>query len=451
VAKPKLNLVVLDPGSGKARPGASVSIFQANTTTLAALYADDDVTVVTNPVIANGLGQVSVRVATGLYDVSMQFDGNPASVVEDVAAMQPTDAGGGMTQSGDLIVGGPGGAPTVVHVGAEGQVLLVSGGFPTWGTPTTSGVLPINQPGDLVVGAITTGTPVRLPRGNAADVLTTGAAGSLIWSPPGGGGSGAPAGPGTGHGFLFLDGSVLRFWPSLGNTLWVNGQLQVIPAAGITMSPSGLVANTTYFIYAFMAGSVMTLEASQTSYTFTGGGFFKTGDATRTLVGMARTIAGAGGVAAWTYTPKQRFVVSLYSPIPRVSQTALTAGVNITSVNPVEVSPDLRIEYLSWGPFEVLCNVSGLLYPTNTAPGTVIFARLDGDGGPIAGHVMSEAASSLSQTWTNIAVTALVPPGAVGYHWVSLFAWVSPAGATATFAGDSGLIYTTRLIVTVTG
>jgi hypothetical protein len=50
--RPKLNLVIQDPNSGRARPGALVSIYLANTFSLSPLYADDDVTPVPNPVTA---------------------------------------------------------------------------------------------------------------------------------------------------------------------------------------------------------------------------------------------------------------------------------------------------------------------------------------------------------------------------------------------------------------
>ena len=89
MARVKVNYVVLDPGSGKARPGAHVTFYDANTLTKTTLYADDDVTTVANPVQANGLGQVSVRVNPGLYDISMTWDGAQPTVVEDVLAWVP--------------------------------------------------------------------------------------------------------------------------------------------------------------------------------------------------------------------------------------------------------------------------------------------------------------------------------------------------------------------------
>src|SRR4029453_9438309 len=95
--RPKANLVVLDPGSGKARPGGFVTIYRANTLDLAALFADDDVTSVANPIQANGLGQVSVRLNPGLYDVSMTWDGAQPTVVEDITVI-----------TGEIVITSPG-------------------------------------------------------------------------------------------------------------------------------------------------------------------------------------------------------------------------------------------------------------------------------------------------------------------------------------------------------
>jgi len=40
-----------------------------------------------------------------------------------------------MTNLGDLIAGGHGGQPIVLHVGVEGMVLRISGGVPVWDYP----------------------------------------------------------------------------------------------------------------------------------------------------------------------------------------------------------------------------------------------------------------------------------------------------------------------------
>lgn len=53
-----------------------------------------------------------------------------------------TIVGSPMTDPGDLIVGGTAGAPTVLHVGDNGDVLMLVDGRPQWVTPGGSGGSP---------------------------------------------------------------------------------------------------------------------------------------------------------------------------------------------------------------------------------------------------------------------------------------------------------------------
>jgi hypothetical protein len=233
--RPKANLVILDPGSGRARPDAWVTIYLANTQSLAPLYADDDVTTIPNPVQANGLGQVAVRMNPGIYDISMTWDGTAAVLVEDVVLWTPDLAH--IIAPGDIVIGGPDGQPIRLPPGQEGDLLHIDAGLPAWGplgpetglpageagsllvyppvpdppdpslpplatiAPGTNGqffvmagdtptwatylpappgtLLPINQKGDMVIGA-PDGTPARLAVGAENDVLQV-TDGTAVW------------------------------------------------------------------------------------------------------------------------------------------------------------------------------------------------------------------------------------------------------------------------------
>lgn len=228
--RPKLNLVVIDPASGRARPGSYVSIYWANTLSLASLYADDDVTSLPNPIQADSLGMVVCRVNPGIYDIQMTWEGAVPTIVEDVLAWTPEVAV--IVAPGDLIRGAVTGGPERIPVGVEGAVLRISGGMPSWGplgpgsgfpagergsmlvydpadvlaelgpgvegqllsmlsgVPTWASVLPdpplfllpISAQGDLVIGSAT-GTPARLPKGAEGQVLAT-VGPTLIWIDP---------------------------------------------------------------------------------------------------------------------------------------------------------------------------------------------------------------------------------------------------------------------------
>lgn len=121
-------------------------------------------------------------------------------------------------------------------------------------------------------------------------------------------------------GRLTLSGASLLFSPLVHNLIPINGRYEVIPDAGVTLAIGAAAAATLYYIYAYMSGSTMTLEFSATGYsTQAGTGVpIKTGDATRTLVGLARSPAqpgalsaaagGAGNVNAGTHSYRVTFV-----------------------------------------------------------------------------------------------------------------------------------------------
>jgi hypothetical protein len=114
-----------------------------------------------------------------------------------------------------------------------------------------------------------------------------------------------------GCGRLTKSGSNLLFSPFNGNLISINGNFEEIPDAGVTLGVGGLSASTTYRIYAFMSAGTLTLEASTTVHaTQAGTGIeIKSGDATRTLVGMART----NGSTAWEDSATKRLVLSWFN------------------------------------------------------------------------------------------------------------------------------------------
>jgi len=97
----------------------------------------------------------------------------------------------------------------------------------------------------------------------------------------------------SGHGQCRLSvtsTTVLTLTPYNGRNLIINDTPVSIPTAGVTLSNSGLSASTLYYIYAYVSAGVMTLEASATTHTTSTGGIeTKSGDDTRTLVGMIYT------------------------------------------------------------------------------------------------------------------------------------------------------------------
>ncbi len=72
-----------------------------------------------------------------------------------------------------------------------------------------------------------------------------------------------------------------------GQFVYVPGSgLVSIPEAGVTLDCSSLTANTIYFVYAYLNGSTLALEASTTEPALSNGIQVKSGDTTRMYLGM---------------------------------------------------------------------------------------------------------------------------------------------------------------------
>lgn len=147
--------------------------------------------------------------------------------------------------------------------------------------------------------------------------------------------------------YLSLSGGNLLLSRYNGSALFINGNHEAIPGSGPTLAATGLTANTTYFIYAFMSAGTMTLEASTTARATdsTSGHQIKSGDATRTLVGLARIITGP----AWADTAAQRFVVNWFNRRNVAALNFYTADITLTTPTAfTEFSSSIRNEFLVW-------------------------------------------------------------------------------------------------------
>jgi hypothetical protein len=179
--------------------------------------------------------------------------------------------------------------------------------------------------------------------------------------------------PSYGQCRLTKSGANLLLSPFGGNLLTINDAICVIPAAGVTLAATSLGVGTVYYIYAYMSAGVLTLEASTTAYatSATTGVVTKSGDATRTLVGMARPTTGP----AWIDTARFRYVISWFNRRPlglKGPNTAATAG--ITTGTLAEADTNIRAQWLAWSGDSVsYALVAGIT--SNATPG-VVFATI---------------------------------------------------------------------------
>jgi hypothetical protein len=154
--------------------------------------------------------------------------------------------------------------------------------------------------------------------------------------------------------------------PFNGRNVIVNGVSIQIPTAGVAVNNAGLTANTTY--YAYLSGTTVApvLELATTGHSVgTNGVEIKTGDATRTLVGMVRTDASILFVDSALF----RYCINWFN---RRSISCSTYGVSFTVTGGGEVSSTIRNQFLTWGD-EAVDSVANALAVMNTTAARIDF------------------------------------------------------------------------------
>lgn len=173
------------------------------------------------------------------------------------------------------------------------------------------------------------------------------------------GSPGVVTGPGVSSGRLeYVSNTALRFVPYNGNQIKINGAFNTIPNAGIAglgnssvcfvngTAGQSLIANTVYWIFAFSNSGVVTADfrtAATHGPSSTAGNEgveILTGNDTRTLIGLVRTVT----AGTFANSSTQRHVASWFNPPARklegntvintatASGTAVTAGVSTSWV-----------------------------------------------------------------------------------------------------------------------
>lgn len=146
-------------------------------------------------------------------------------------------------------------------------------------------------------------------------------------------------------GYLSLASSTaLSFGAIYGDLIKINGFLYPIPVAGITglgntsvfvngVAGQNLAANTTYYVYAFNNGGVITGDFSTTAYAIDTtannvGVAIKSGDSTRSLIGLCHT----DGSAHFNDSTVARNVLSWFNRKPKAVVQNF-GNANTTNVN----------------------------------------------------------------------------------------------------------------------
>lgn len=233
---------------------------------------------------------------------------------------------------------------------------------------------------------------------------------------------------------LAKSGANLVLSPKNGNGLIINGVPYNVPSAGVTLAAPA-TSGTTYLIYAYMNAGTMTLEASATAHATdsTTGVEIKSGDTTRTLVGMARTVS-----SAWVDTTAQRFVESYFNQPTRFTRTTFTVDRSTSSASYVEVNSEIRSEWVSFKTqVAVRCNGSGA-----ASTGNVLFDVGIGidDATVEVGYMSITQPASSGTNWCNIS-NETYPTVTEGYHYATVVGRVA--------SGTMSLYSPTSITVTI--
>ena len=296
----------------------------------------------------------------------------------------------------------------------------------------------VDAAGDVIVGTAAD-TVARKAVGTTAWVLTSDAEASdkLSWLPPYFWGTSRFTRSSATVGTLGVGVIPLKV-----GTTW---RIRPITTA-LTLDNTGLVANTTYFAYAYDNAGTSTLEYSTTGHTqdTTFGIDTKTADATRTLVGMFRTEGSTPGQFVDSAT--QRFVISWFNRKAVGGVNAFAATRSTTSSTYVELSSTERVEFVTWANEAVFIASSGGF--SNGTLGSQMSAALAFDG-TTAEDATSRNDAAVTNSLSGGAATLVKNGLAEGYHYATLLGLTS--GGTADWLGSVTVGRRTTLTVGIQG
>jgi len=219
-----------------------------------------------------------------------------------------------------------------------------------------------------------------------------------------------------------------------GTKLFIDGEWRTIPSAGVTLSNGGLSANTFYYVYAYMSGGTMTLEASTTARATdaTYGHQIENGDSSRTLVGAVHMDAST----QFSDGATNKRVLSWFNRRKKAGTNAFTTGRTFTGASAAEIHTEVRINFITWDdddPFASMdCRVS------NSNGGQAAYAYLSIDGTVVSGAIGGHSSSSGYQNGASAAkFVAGLTENAL--HYVTIKGSVSANTGTVAAEGSTSV------------
>lgn len=226
-------------------------------------------------------------------------------------------------------------------------------------------------------------------------------------------------------------------------------QASFIPSSGPTLANTGLTAATLYYIYAFDNAGTLTLEASATApATDTDTGIrIKTGDASRTLVGMVFMDSGTPGT--FVDSTAKRWCLNYFNR--RVLDVTGTYSTNRSTASGtyVEMNSEIRCQFLTWADEAIVAGASGTATNGSAGHATVTGIAIDNTTA-LASCAYTNPASQ-ANTRGPFGITAMKTLSE-GSHYATLIGMVSGGTANWESADDNSVgAAKVRLFVQVNG
>jgi hypothetical protein len=248
----------------------------------------------------------------------------------------------------------------------------------------------------------------------------------------------------------FVSTTALEFKPFNGDRIKINGTVFAIPTTGIVglantgvfvngVAGQSLAASTVYYVYAFNNSGTITADFSTTGHatsTTAGneGTEIKSGDNTRSLIGMIRTNASAQFADSLT----QRFVTNWFNRGNLLLTGANTAGASTGSTTAIELTSAARVEFLVWSGEGVFAGAFGVM--NNTVAGALQYADLGLDNGT-TGQFKQAIAIQVYAVGINVPIAGTVALAVTeGYHFLTPIAYCQASTFVVTYFWTSALI-----------
>jgi hypothetical protein len=248
----------------------------------------------------------------------------------------------------------------------------------------------------------------------------------------------------------FVSSTAIRFIPYNGDCIKINGVVYQIPLGGIAgvantsvfvngTGGSNLAATTVYYVYCFNNAGTLTADFSTTVHTTSGtagntGVEIKSGDDTRTLIGMVRTNGSSQFVDAAT----QRFVRPWFNR-PACQLQNNVSGTT-TSTTGAEINSASRIEALVWSDEVFDVSQSGTVFNGTAGGETYTTIAFNGTAESASGGGNSAGSGTDLTAAVRIVKSGLTE----GYNYATVWGKVS-SGTGTWYTGAFGHVITARV------